>query len=774
MRTFSANNNSLGRVFFLVTALFLLPGKGAVYSSALVISTLEAPGHSNPFSVELMINGFALDQGLVVDVTVRYFTDHANPLGRPKTLYHAVETIQENSNRATKLMLPGHVFQLPGRYLITAMSDGLSEAAFAEVHVEGLSMAVSAPESVSVGQTVTVAAELANSLNRALAVSRIAVALPEGMVALSSMESHNRRIDANDTLRFEFDARIEAPGWHTITAVAQSAAGDFSGQTTLAAVRPAKLELLPDPPQTLSQNLSGQLAVTLLNNGDVPMETIEVRLGGENSLKISPQRQVVDRLDGLAAMPLSWTVRSDGAAPGRYSLQAVASTADGAKTETELAVVVIGSLASVDPQALPSLSAPAVAVDSGQPTFSPVTPVSKKQPVTSDAQIDAMIAQGQALYRNSEYDQAIRLFDRVLALRPNHVLALYERGRAHDKAGHPKQLFSDLNRALEIDPDHVDALCYRSASHKESGDLQRAVEDADRAIRANPSAACGYAERGNARLRLGKTIKKDVGAQKKYYREAVADFTQAIQNRHRFPDKLYNNRGAAYGSMEDYEKAIENYSQAIEIKADNPLYFSNRGFCYRKTKRYQKALQDFNRALSLDPKRSMDYAQRAYVYRNLKQYEKAIDGFSRAIDGNVKEDWIYANRGSCYLNTKKYAAAVRDYSIAIEMDSRYEYAIANRGQAYLNMGNCQKALADFSRAVKLDPKDAWNVAHRGEAYRQLGQYEAAKRDFKTALKLDPDYAWARKKLKSIQSDQAVGKTIDMIDAIIRKQLKNKL
>ncbi|WP_394700136.1 tetratricopeptide repeat protein [uncultured Desulfosarcina sp.] len=768
------SNNRFVRFCFPAIAVFLTLFMLAATADALslAIKTSAISGQGNDVPIELLMEGFSSDQNAYVQITIRLFPGHSNADKRPRALYHTIQTIQGGDGSPPELILPGRVFKQPGRYLITAMSDGLAEAAYAEITVQGLSLAVSAPESALVGQTITVVAELSNILDRAVAVPHINVALPEGMVALGITESRNRRIGVNDTLRFELDARVEAPGWHAVTAVVHSAEGDFSGQTTIAASRPAMLALLPGPAQTLSRRLPGQVAVTLLNNGDASIENIAVRLRGGDGLKLSPQRQVVDRLDGLADKRLTWQVDSAGMAPGRYPLRIDATGGDGSTAEAELDVVVISSFTD-DAQPAPTAPSPSpVIAESKPPNPSPAAPASVQPASATDSEIEAMVARGRKHYHDAEYDRAITLLDRVLTHQPNHAVALYERSRAHTRTGNDKKALADLNRAIEIDPGYADALCSRSSRLTDAGEYQRALEDAERAIRANPAGACGYAERGRVRLNLGSNTKKGAVARNNYLRQAIADFDKALQKQHPHPERIYNNIGVSYGNIPDYENAIANYSKALEIKPDTPLYHSNRGFCYRKTNHYEKALQDYDRALSLDSKRIRDYAQRAYVYRKLKQYQKAIDGFSRAIDGNVKEDWIYANRGTCYLNTKNYAAAVQDYSKAIEMNGRYEYAIANRGQAYLEMGKLQKALADFNRAVKLDPKDAWNVAHRGEVHRRMGNYNAAKRDFQTALKIDPDYAWARKKLTSIQSDQVVDKAVDTIGDIIRDQMKN--
>ncbi|MDR0569102.1 MAG: tetratricopeptide repeat protein [Spirochaetaceae bacterium] len=82
------------------------------------------------------------------------------------------------------------------------------------------------------------------------------------------------------------------------------------------------------------------------------------------------------------------------------------------------------------------------------------------------------------------------------------------------------------------------------------------------------------------------------------YDKAIAEFTQAIQLK---PDDAvyYNNRGVAYDKKGEYDKAIANYTQAINLKPDNADYYNNRGQAYLWEKDWQKADADFAMAKKL-------------------------------------------------------------------------------------------------------------------------------------------------------------------------------
>ncbi|MDR2152990.1 MAG: tetratricopeptide repeat protein [Helicobacteraceae bacterium] len=79
--------------------------------------------------------------------------------------------------------------------------------------------------------------------------------------------------------------------------------------------------------------------------------------------------------------------------------------------------------------------------------------------------------------------------------------------------------------------------------------------------------------------------------------EAIAYYAQAISidpNR----AKTYNDRGAAYDNLGDYDRAIADYNLALEINPnDDGLAYRNRGAAYYKLGDYDNAVKDAHKAL---------------------------------------------------------------------------------------------------------------------------------------------------------------------------------
>ncbi|CAK9442283.1 uncharacterized protein LODBEIA_P60260 [Lodderomyces beijingensis] len=75
--------------------------------------------------------------------------------------------------------------------------------------------------------------------------------------------------------------------------------------------------------------------------------------------------------------------------------------------------------------------------------------------------------------------------------------------------------------------------------------------------------------------------------------------------------------------QKNYQKAIEFYSAALELKQD-PVYYSNRSACYSALDDHQKVIEDTTTAISLKPDYTKCILRRATSYELLEQYEEAM------------------------------------------------------------------------------------------------------------------------------------------------------
>jgi protein O-mannosyl-transferase len=220
--------------------------------------------------------------------------------------------------------------------------------------------------------------------------------------------------------------------------------------------------------------------------------------------------------------------------------------------------------------------------------------------------------------------------------------------------------------------------------------------------------------------------------------KAINDYTKAIELEQNYDDAYYN-RGVTYGNQKLFDKAINDYTKVIEFKPDYAEAYNNRGSIYEAQGLYDKAMIDYSKAIELNPDFAKAYYNRGVVYDDQKLFDKAINDYTKAIE--LKPDYAEAfyNRGIICSTQGISDKAINDYSKAIELKPDYAEAYFNRGIIYDAQGIYNKAINDYSKAIELKPDytDAYN--NLGVEYYNQGFYDKAIEDYTKAIELNPNY-----------------------------------
>ena len=226
---------------------------------------------------------------------------------------------------------------------------------------------------------------------------------------------------------------------------------------------------------------------------------------------------------------------------------------------------------------------------------------------------------------------------------------------------------------------------------------------------------------------------------------AIARFTDALnQTAEPVPaldqSTVHFYRGTAYYSKDDYDHAIADYDQAIQLQPDNAKAYNNRGLAYAYKGDYDRAIADYDRAIQLRPDHAKAYNNRGLAYYDKGDYDRAIADYTQAIQVRPDDAGAYNNRGVAYAAKGYYDRAIADHDQAIQLRPEYAKAYYDRGVTYADKGDYDRAIADYTRAIQLRPDLAEAYYGRGLAYYDKGDYYSAIADYTQAIQVQPDYA----------------------------------
>ncbi len=285
------------------------------------------------------------------------------------------------------------------------------------------------------------------------------------------------------------------------------------------------------------------------------------------------------------------------------------------------------------------------------------------------------IEEGIRLYYAWDTKGAKIFFEQAIEIDPSCAEAYRWRGSVYWSLSDYAEAVADFTSAIKLSPHYVDAYLARGKVLSLMGARKAAIEDFNTAISINPKNADAYTARAYA---LGNT-----------FEQRIADLTIAIQldpeNDERYSDRAgsYNYKGSVEHDRRKLEKALVDYTKAIDLNPSYWPYYEDRGDVYDEVERYDEAISDYTIAIQ------------KYLSEN---HKFLVPG---SYDAGLAE--LYHRRASTYQYNNQYAEAIADYTILINISPAIPDFYYTRSRLYELIGDSVRAEMDLTKARELDP-----------------------------------------------------------------------
>jgi len=226
---------------------------------------------------------------------------------------------------------------------------------------------------------------------------------------------------------------------------------------------------------------------------------------------------------------------------------------------------------------------------------------------------------------------------------------------------------------------------------------------------------------------------------------------------------IYNNMGAIYKRINDYNKSLEYYTKALNIREKNTRRYyhkiansyNNISSVYIEMRDYSRALEFATKALNIQetfieyPRETVrSYSNICSIYNKIGDYPKAFEFYTKTLSIIEKNkvlffdlDYVYDDLGILCKNMGDYPKALEFFTQALVIDENVFYkdnpntavGYNNIGSIYHVMGDYPKALEFYTKALSIfekvlgkdHPNTAISYNNIGYVYNNMGDYPKA-------------------------------------------------
>jgi len=206
---------------------------------------------------------------------------------------------------------------------------------------------------------------------------------------------------------------------------------------------------------------------------------------------------------------------------------------------------------------------------------------------------------------------------------------------------------------------------------------------------------------------------------------------------------LFGMRAEVFEQLEDYDRAIADYTAYLTLRPDQAEIYARRAMIYCAAGSQELGLKDLKSALQLDPDHVAALAGRGMIYLQLDAWEQALADFEAAIEHDRRNPSLQVHRGRTLIGRGDYPRAVEALTQALRLDPHHDAAYAWRALARRRASTeptdetLQSMLADFDAALDIQPEHAGYRLYRAEVRLGAGDIRGAAADCDFILARQP-------------------------------------
>lgn len=341
---------------------------------------------------------------------------------------------------------------------------------------------------------------------------------------------------------------------------------------------------------------------------------------------------------------------------------------------------------------------------------------------------------GATLYDLERYEEALAAYEAALKINPKESAYVNRKGNTLYDLKRYEEALAAYEAALKIKPKCVPYQKNKALALEKLGRYQDALNVYDAILKVSS----GNVARGclDNKIRVLNILGRYEDA------KAVTKIVPKSESRHSISKKAnaHYDQGLKFAEIGQYEKALQKYDAALQIKPTASC-LNSKGYLLYELGRHEEALIAYEEALKIDEKHLYALANKGDVLQKLGQADKAREAYEAAffLSSKAKKKDQRVPKAASLVGLGRYEEALTYLEPLLKQAPADNYILLVKGRALQGLGRKEEATAYFELARK--PQLVYqsiDLAKKGDDLLELGKYEEALAAYEAALKIYPD------------------------------------
>ena len=365
----------------------------------------------------------------------------------------------------------------------------------------------------------------------------------------------------------------------------------------------------------------------------------------------------------------------------------------------------------------------------------------EKAAVDLSRQAEVYLAEGRL-------NEAVAACESALKIQPNLATACQTLGKVMEVRGEIEQAKQWYEAAIDRNPNLPEVYAHLGSLYFDGKQWEKAIAACEKAISIAPNLAEAYRQLARVWTQLQKretateywyqafkiepnwataeehvSLGNNLVEQAKFDR-AIECYSQAIQIDPTF-SIAYHNLGEMLFREKRWEDAIANYRQAIAINPDSFESYHSLGKTWAERGECDRAITCYRKSLELNPNYARASMGLGNIFAQRREFDRAIQCYRQVLEINNDSYWAHNYLGESFAHKQMWQEAISCYRKALELKPDILVFYSNLAFALIRENLLDEAVATYRRQIDIDPRNSKPYSDLGNLLPRLGQVEEA-------------------------------------------------